>query len=415
MKTACTISIGNELLCGRTVDTNAAFLASALASLSIPVRRHYTLGDEVDAIAETIQAAAAQTEIILITGGLGPTEDDVTRQGLARFLGAQLRLHQDQLEHITALFRTFRRDMPACNEIQARFPAGTEPLENSLGTAPGIFARHDGKLIFVLPGIPQEMKRMFQLVVAPLLKEQAGCQAILTRRLQCYGTGESTIAELLGEMMERGRNPLINCTVHRGVITLHIVAKADNISHAAQLAESDEQALREKLGDLVYGCDGQSLADVVGAKLLKRGRTIAVAESCTGGLLAKLVTDVPGSSRYFTQGWVTYSDEAKTTQLGVPRQMLDEHGAVSAEVAGAMAAGARRQSGSDYAIGITGIAGPTGGTEQKPVGLVFIGIDSDSGSNVKRHVFSRDRQYIRQRAANEALHGLWKTLGFDFS
>jgi nicotinamide-nucleotide amidase len=414
MKTASTISIGNELLCGRTVDTNASYLARELANLSIPVNRHYTVGDELDVIAETLKLALGHSEIIVVTGGLGPTDDDVTRHGLARFLDVKLRLHQDQLDAIKAMFKRFHRNMPACNEVQACFPEGTEPMINTQGTAPGVCARLGAKVIFVLPGIPKEMERMFQVSVIPALQKHTCGQAIVTRRLQCYGTGESRIAELLGELMQRERNPLINCTVHSGVITLHIVAKADNIRAATQLADSDEHILRDKLGGLVYGCDDQTLANVIGATLLERGRTLAIAESCTGGLLAKLVTDTSGSSRYFTQAWVTYCNEAKIAQLGVPKLLLDKHGAVSEPVAEAMAIGARRQSGTDYAIGITGIAGPGGGSEEKPVGLVFIGIDSDMGCNVKRFVFSRDRQYIRQRAAHEALHLLWQTLGFDF-
>jgi len=411
MKSASTISIGNELLCGRTVDTNASYLAGELASLSIPVSRHYTVGDEVDAIAETLKLALVHSEIVVITGGLGPTDDDVTRHGLACFLGVELCLHQDQLDAIKAMFKTFHRDMPQRNEVQACFPQGTEPIINTQGTAPGICARHGSKVIYVLPGIPKEMERMFQVSVLPALQKHTGHQAIVTRRLQCYGTGESKIAELLGELMQRERNPLINCTVHMGVITLHIVAKADNIPAATQLADSDEHILRDKLGDLVYGRDDQTLAGVIGETLLQGGRTLAIAESCTGGLLAKLVTDAPGSSRYFSQAWVTYCNEAKIAQLGVPKQLLDKHGAVSEPVAEAMAVGARRQSGADYAIGITGIAGPTGGSDEKPVGLVFVGIDSDRGCNVKRFVFSRDRQYIRQRAAHEALHLLRQTLG----
>ncbi len=414
MKTASTISIGNELLSGQTVDTNASHLACALAGLSIPVRRHYVVGDDVNAIAQTLGLAVNDADMIVVTGGLGPTDDDVTRQGLARFLDVELHLHQDQLDGIRAMFKTFQRDMPACNQVQACFPEGTEPMRNTMGTAPGIMARHGDKIIFVMPGIPSEMQRMFQVSVLPALQQGVSRQTQVTRRLQCYGMGESTLAESLGEMMQRGRNPLINCTVREGVITLHIIAMSDNIYQATQLAESDELVLRKMLGDFIYGCDDQSLADVVGAKLLESGRTLALAESCTGGLVAKLVTDAPGSSRYFTQAWVTYSNAAKTAQLGVPKQMLDEHGAVSEQVAGAMAAGARRQSGTDYAIGITGIAGPTGGSEDKPVGLVFIGIDSDIGCRIKRFVFSRDRQHIRQRAAHEALRGLWKTLSFDF-
>jgi len=229
---------------------------------------------------------------------------------------------------------------------------------------------------------------------------------VVVRKLRCFGTGESNIAELLGPLMQRGRNPLINCTVEYGVITLHIIATAEDKNKARQMAEKEEKSLRNKLGELVYGTEEQTLAEVVGEKLARQKMTIAVAESCTGGTLAKLLTDIPGASRYFTHGWITYSNTAKTGELGVPADLIQKYGAVSEQVAQAMAQGARTKARTDCAISITGIAGPAGGTEQKSVGLVYIGVDSHNGCDTKRCRFSHDRCYIRLRAAQTALNML---------
>ena len=293
--------------------------------------------------------------------------------------------------------------MAETNKIQAYIPAGAKALTN-IGTAPGIMAESKGKLFFALPGVPMEMRRMFAESVLPELERFTGGQAVVIKKLKCFGAGESTIAELLGTMMQRGRNPLINCTVSSGIITLHIIASSDDKEKAGQMAEKDEKLLQSTLGELIYGVGDQFLAEVVGEKLAQQGKTIALAESCTGGLLAKLLTDIPGSSKYLTSGWITYSNEAKISELGVPADLIQEYGAVSEQVARAMAISARKKAGTDYAVSITGIAGPTGGTEQKPVGLVYIGVDSENGCDTKRCFFYHGRQFIRLRAAQTVLN-----------
>jgi nicotinamide-nucleotide amidase len=245
---------------------------------------------------------------------------------------------------------------------------------------------------------------MFEESVLSKLRLLAGGQAVVVKKLKCFGAGESAIAELLGPIMERGRNPLVNCTVDFGVVTLHIVATADNQAAAQAMAQQDEKSLRNILGDIVYGVGEQSLAEVVGEQLARQGKTVAVAESCTGGMVAKLFTDIPGASRYFTCGWVTYGNHAKIRELGVSAGLIEKYGAVSEEVAQAMAQGARLKAGTDFAIGITGIAGPTGGTEQKPVGLVYISVDCSQGSDTQRYFFSHDRLFIRLRAAQTAIN-----------
>ena len=414
MKKASIISIGNELLSGQTVSTNAQYLSRKLLSIGIPVVSSYTLADEIDSIVRAFDLASADADVVLATGGLGPTDDDLTRQALAEFLGVELKVQNELLEKIEKFFTDRNVQMPVKNKIQACIPAGAKALVNNRGTAPGIMAEVKGraptkrgpKLLFALPGVPAEMKRMFEESVLPELERFAGGQAVVVRKVKCFGAGESTIAGLLGQLMQRGRNPQINSTPKRGVITLHIIATAENRDKAEQMAAKDEKLLRGKLGELVYGTAEQSLAEVVGEKLARQKKTVAVAESCTGGCLAKLLTDIPGASRYFTHGWVTYSNDAKRSELGVPADLIEKHGAVSEQIAQAMARGARKKAGTDFAIGITGIAGPTGGTEQRPVGLVYISVDDDRGCDTRRCLFPQDRQSIRLRAAQTALNML---------
>jgi nicotinamide-nucleotide amidase len=406
MKKASIVSIGNELLSGQTIDTNTTFLSSELLLIGIPVVSSYSVGDDTDAIVRAFNLASTDADIVLATGGLGPTDDDLTRQGLASFLGAELQLQTELLDRIQNLFNRRNIQMSDKNKIQAYIPTGAKALANNLGTAPGIIAEAQGRLLVALPGVPLEMKQMFAESVLPEFQRFAGTQAVVVRKLRCFGTGESNIAELLGPLMQRGKNPLIDCTAKYGIITLTITATAKDKDKAHQMAEKSERLLRNKLGELVYGTEEQTLAEVVGEKLARQKMTIAVAESCTGGTLAKLLTDIPGASRYFTHAWVTYSNTAKTGELGVPADLIEKYGAVSEQVAQAMAQGARKKARTDFAIGITGIAGPAGGTEQKPVGLVYISVDSDNSWDTKRCLFSQDRRFIRLRAAQTALNML---------
>jgi len=403
MKRASIVSVGNEILSGQTVDTNAAYLSAELLTIGVPVVSSYSVGDEIERIVRGLSLASADADVVLVTGGLGPTDDDLTRQAMAKFLGAELQLQDELLEHIQNLFAARGRQMADTNKIQAYIPAGAKALAN-IGTAPGIMAESQGKLYFAMPGVPMEAKRMFEESVRPEIERFAGGQAVVVKKLKCFGAGESTIAELLGTMMQRGRNPLINCTVSSGIITLHIIATAVDKEKAGQMAEKDEKLLQNMLGELIYGVADQDLAEVVGEKLTRQGKTIAVAESCTGGLVAKLLTDIPGSSKYFTFGWITYSDQAKISELGVPADLIREYGAVSEQVAESMARAARKKADTDYAVGITGIAGPAGGSEQKPVGLVYIGVDSENGCDTKRCLFSGNRRFIRLRAAQTVLN-----------
>jgi nicotinamide-nucleotide amidase len=416
MNKASIVTIGNEILIGHTVNTNASFLARKLLEIGIFVVGEHTVGDEEEAIVETFKLAAGEADIIVVTGGLGPTEDDLTRQALAKFLGMELELSEELLAKVEGKFRERGITMPSNNKRQAYMPSGCEAIENIIGTAEGIRAEWKGRLIFVMPGVPYEMKMMFEESILPQIqkvisKSQDNFKVI--RKLNCFGAGESRIAEMLACFADRQRNPQINYTVSLGEVNIHITASGKSLEQAKKIADKDEKIITERLGDLIYSSGDLSLEEVVGRELAEKKKTIATAESCTGGLLAKMITDIAGSSRYFLQGWITYSNSTKISQLGVPGALIDRFGAVSEETATAMAKGARQKAGTDYTIAITGIAGPDGGSEQKPVGLVFIGIDSNGGTETKRFIFAGNREAIRIRAAKTALNMLRLQLQID--
>lgn len=410
MKKASIVSIGNEILSGLTLNTNAAYLSGKLLSIDITVTSSYTVSDDIGVIVRALQRAADDAEFVLVTGGLGPTDDDLTRQAFAQFLDCELKLDVQILQKIKDFFTRRGHKMPEPNEIQAYIPAGTKAIPNNFGTAPGIMAERQGKLFIALPGVPSEMKQMFEDSVFDKLKQLAEGQFVIAKRLKCFGTGESNIAEMIGDIMQRGRNPQINCTVSASDITLHIIATADDEKSAVRMVQKDQKLLQGILGVFCYSSDDKSLTEVVAERLTKQKKTIAVAESCTGGLLAGMLTDIPGSSNYFLQGWVTYSNNSKITELGVSAELIKKYGAVSAEVAEAMAEGAQKNSDSNIAIGVTGIAGPDGGTAEKPVGLVYISLKSDISSDAEsqikteRFIFSGGRKAIRIRAAKAALN-----------
>ena len=410
MKKASIVSIGNEILSGLTVDTNAAYLSRKLLSIGITVTSSYTVSDDIGVIVRALQRAADDAELVLVTGGLGPTDDDLTRQAFAKFLDSELKLDEKILQRIEDFFTKRGREMPEKNKIQAYISVGSTSIPNNLGTAPGIMAERQSKLFIALPGVPSEMKQMFEDSVFDKLKRLAEGQFVIVKRLKCFGTGESNIAEMIGDIMQRGRNPQVNCTASASDVTLHIIATSADEKTAARMVQKDQKLLQGILGVFCYSSDDKSLTEVVAERLTKQKKTIAVAESCTGGLLAGMFTDIPGSSNYFLQGWVTYSNNSKITQLGVSAELIKKYGAVSAEVAEAMAEGAQKNSDSNVAIGVTGIAGPDGGTAEKPVGRVYISLRSDISSSSKsqirteRFIFSGGREAIRIRAAKTALN-----------
>ena len=402
---ACIISIGNELLSGQTVDTNAAWLSNQLLEMGIAVTGGWTVPDDQSRVVAAIDQAAQLGGLILITGGLGPTDDDLTRQAAAAYLGVDLVFQPVLLEQIEAFFAKRAKKMASNNRSQAYLPAGAVALDNPLGTAPGFWAEQENICLAVMPGVPAEMKRMFADQVVPYMGRFSKGSVVVSDKLRCFGAGESDIAQKIGGLMDRGRNPLINCTCGSGEILLHIIATAENKSGARAMIEKDKALLRQCLGDWVYGEGEQSLAVAVGQLLKKQRKTIALAESCTGGLLSQMLTDIPGASDYVRAGWITYSNQAKTDQLGVPEELIVDFGAVSEPVARAMALGAAQKSGADVVVSITGIAGPGGGTDKKPVGLVYIAVAADGDCRVEKFRFgAANRYWIRLRAALTALN-----------
>jgi len=408
---AAILAIGDELVSGASNDTNSAYLARELAARGIATRSVHVLRDDADAIHREISRASTEADLILITGGLGPTADDLTRHGLAKSMSAELVLDEVSLERIEAFFAKRGRTMRPGNRIQAMFPKGAEVLENDIGTAPGIAAVIGPARVFVLPGVPQEMRRMFERCVLPRLPGERG--AIVQRVLRCFGAGESDVAARIEDLMARGAEPEVGITVSAGLISIRITAHGRDTSDADRRAEAAAGEIRRRVGHLVIGEGDATLASVVGAALRETGQTLSAAESCTGGLIGVMVTEAPGASEYFLGGLIAYANDVKREQLGVAQALLDEHGAVSRPVAVAMAQECRRRFGSDWALSVTGIAGPGGGTPEKPVGLVFIGLAGPSGTRVERHVFPGDREIIRRRSARAALDLLRRAFPAD--
>jgi len=410
---AIILSIGNELTTGQTADTNAAWLSRQLTELGVPVVRHVTIADELASIRLEIEQASEQVDVVLITGGLGPTVDDLTRHALAETMEVPLELRDEYVERIREFFTTRNRPMPESNLIQAKFPVGSEPIDNICGTAPGIRAHCKRATVFAMPGVPREMREMYQRDVKPCLAQQNEGTTILTATLHCFGAGESDIAEQIADLMTRGQNPAIGTTASRGIISVRINATGQNDKSAKSLLAKTVREIRYRLGSLIFGQDNETLASIVAQQLVSAGKTIATAESCTGGLIAKRLTDIPGSTAYFREGLITYTNEAKTRMLGVPADLIEQHGAVSAKVAEAMAVGCRKLSQTDIAISVTGIAGPSGGTPKKTVGLVYIGLAFADGCNVTTCRFGEflSRDEIRDRTCHTALNLLRLKLG----
>ncbi len=399
---AIIVAVGDELIRGRTVDTNSAHLAMRLAERGIPTAAHLTVGDDEGAIAAMISQAAETATVVIVTGGLGPTPDDVTRHGVARAMHVELVLNQHCLRQIEAFFARRGRRMVSTNRVQAMIPATAEPLANPEGTAPGIAARLGEAQLFALPGVPHEMRRMFEDGVMPRLPAQRG--VILSHMIHTYGAGESDVAAKIRDLMARGANPTVGTTAAAGLISIRIVAAADAPGAARELLAGVTAVVKQRLGRLVVGDSDQTMASVVGELLVRRGETVATAESCTGGLIGEMITHVSGSSAYYRGGVIAYADEVKVNQLGVDPDILARNGAVSEQVAAAMAQGARTRLGATWAVSTTGIAGPTGGTEEKPVGLVWFGRAGPDGVAAVRRVFPGTRTIVQRRAALSALN-----------
>jgi nicotinamide-nucleotide amidase len=398
------VSIGTELLLGQITDTNAAYLGRTLAGLGIDLYYKTTVGDNERRIVETLARARDRADLILTSGGIGPTEDDLTKECVAQVFGEELVMDEAALETVRAFFSRRGIPMPERNRKQALIYRNGRHIDNPNGTAPGALLEKEGKIVVSLPGPPVELVPMVENHVVPFLTQRltGRRQYLVTRVFRFVGIGESAVEEEVRDLI-RGGNPTLAPLAHTGEVHLRAGAKAATREEAEALIRPVEEELRRRLGRFLYGTDETTLEASVIRDLIDRGLTLAAAESCTGGGLGARLTSVPGSSAAFLGGIVSYSNDAKIRLLGVEPALLERHGAVSAPAAEAMARGARERLGASLAVSITGVAGPEGGTPEKPVGLVFLGLAAGGRVRAERHQFVGLRETVRRRAEGVAL------------
>lgn len=403
------ITIGNEVLTGRTLDTNFAFLARALEEASVPVGWHSTVGDVAERIAEALRRALSRADAVVVTGGLGPTPDDITRKAVATALGRPLQLDDQVLARIRERGKRSGRKLPASIETQALLPRGATAWPNPLGTAPGLLMLEEDKPVILLPGVPQEMEALATEFVVPYLRERTGL-AVESFTLRTAGVFESQLHEHIGKLPQGWPGATLAYLPSYFGVDLRVTVTGADRPQVREVTARAYETLKQRVAPVIYAEGARTIEEVVGEALIEKGWRIATAESCTGGLLARRLTDVPGASRYFERGFVTYSNESKVQLVGVKAADLEAHGAVSAPVAEQLARGARERAGVEMGAGITGIAGPEGGSEEKPVGTVFIGISSPRRDAVLRYRFMGTRKTIRERASQTALDLLRREL-----
>jgi nicotinamide-nucleotide amidase len=401
------ISVGTELLLGQVVDTNAAYLSRLLPQFGIDLHYRVTVGDNEPRLADALKTALSRADIVFTIGGLGPTTDDLTKETVAGVVGDEMALDQESAARLRAFFAARGIEMPEANLKQALIPKRGTMFANPLGTAPGAAFETGDKVVIVLPGPPREFGEMVDSRVVPYLRERVGegAEVIRSRVLRIAGLGESSVADMVRDLLG-GSNPTVAPLAGAGEVHLRITAKAASIAEADAMIDEMDHKLAAILGNAVFGRDDETLERVVVGKLIERHLTLATAESCTGGLVGSRITDVSGSSETYLVGFVTYSNQAKKELLGVDEQLLGKYGAVSEQTARAMAEGARRVSGADIAISVTGIAGPTGGTAAKPVGLVYMALAAANGTIAFEHRFAGSRMDIKLRASQAALNML---------
>jgi nicotinamide-nucleotide amidase len=403
------VATGTELLLGETLNTSAHYLTGKLSTLGIEVDYHTTVGDNPERLEQVLRQAIERTDLLVTTGGLGPTADDLTKELIAKVLDLKMEIDPSSLEQIKQFFGRRKAPMPRSNEKQAYFPQGSKILPNPIGTAPGALIKKDGKTVIILPGPPFEMRPMFDTYVWPELQRIIEPQAerMNERVLKVFGMGESAIEEVLGDLMSLP-NITMALLAKRAEMHIRLVVRgADTASGEAEdPLDHAEEEIRRRLGDKVFGRDQETMIGIVGQTLKNKHLTIATAESCTGGLLSAALTQEPGSSEFYLGGVVSYSNSVKREILGVSKETLIKFGAVSEEVAKEMAEGIRSKVSSDLAISTTGIAGPEGGSEHKPVGLVYIGIATPEGVQARKFQFYGERESVRQLTVQAALNGV---------
>jgi nicotinamide-nucleotide amidase len=406
-----TLSIGDELIYGEVQDSNAASIAARLYNEGLKVQRHLAVGDSEPDIVEALQLLSEKSEAVIITGGLGPTVDDITARAAAKLAGRRLVLSEEALLHLKAVSEKLGGNVHPQNDKQALLPTKSTLIPNPLGTACGFYLTHNGHYLFFLPGVPAEMSRMLDETVLPFILQRAKHRRlIMTRRVKVFGISEAEIDFILKDLVKQGGGISLAFCVVFPEIFLTLRAEGERETEVTAMLQTYLEQLREKLRGYIYAEDEETMDSVVARMFREKGLSVAVAESCTGGLVAKRLTDIPGSSSYFREGVISYSDAAKTNILQVPSELISQHGAVSVEVAKAMAKGMRKLAGTDLALAVTGIAGPDGGSEAKPVGTVFIALASSAGCQAKMYRFYGDRNEIRTITAFMAMDWLRRQL-----
>ncbi|HNR03361.1 MAG TPA: competence/damage-inducible protein A [Bacillota bacterium] len=403
------IAVGTELLLGNIVNTNAQYLSQKLADLGIDVYYHVVVGDNLKRLTETIKTSLERSDIVITSGGLGPTADDITKEGAAQAMGLKLLPDEESIERIKKMFSSTGRIMTENNIKQGYIPEGAVVLENNNGTAPGVLIEKEGKIVIMLPGPPKELYPMFESKVLPYLKSKTD-STIRSKVLRVIGVGESAVEHILKDIFDSQANPTIAPYAKDGEVHLRITAKTGIPEEADSLIAEMEQKVRAILGDNIYGCNEETLEEAVLKLLQKKNLTISLAESCTGGLVASRLTDIPGASASLISGVISYSNESKINMLKVKEETIRKYGAVSPQTAEEMAVGAKRLSNTDIGLSITGIAGPDGGSVEKPVGLCYIGIAIGKSVNVQKIMLTGNRNRIRWGSSSRALDFLRREL-----
>lgn len=405
------INIGDELLIGQVVNTNAAWMAAELEKNNVHVAHVVTIADDLDDIKLSLDTACQRAQVVIITGGLGPTKDDITKQALCEYFGAKLVLHQPSFDNVADFFAKRGLPFSDVNRMQGMVPDCCEALLNKVGTAPGMWFERTNRIVVSLPGVPSEMQWLMTTYVLPKLQQRMGHEAILHKTILTCGIGESFLAAKIADWEDAlPRNVRLAYLPDAGKVRLRLSAHGDNRNALQQLLDSELHKLLPQISEYIYGYDDDTFASVVGRLLLQRQQTLATAESCTGGTLAHRITEVAGASQYYKGGVVSYSNELKMNLLGVGSETLKTYGAVSEQTACEMALGCRKRLQTDFAVATTGIAGPTGGTDEKPLGTVWIAVATPEGVSAQKYVFRTTRAQHQERTANQALFDLWQRL-----
>lgn len=403
------IAVGTEILLGDIINSNAQYLAQELAALGIDMYYQQVVGDNESRILHAFEEAYSRSDIIITTGGLGPTEDDLTKEVAAKYFNKELLQHEESIEKIKNYFKSRERKMTENNLKQGLIPEGAIVINNNNGTAPGVIIEENNKIMIILPGPPKEMKPMFEETVKPYLQKRSD-SILVSRVVKILGIGESAVADELKDIMDAQTNPTIAPYAKEVGVMLRITAKAKTQEEALNLIRPVEEEIKKRLGENIYATEDINLEDVVAELLIEKKLTISTAESCTGGMIAATLINYPGISEVLLEGAVTYSNEAKHKRLGVKNETLEKYGAVSEETAREMAIGIAKTANTDVSIVTTGIAGPGGGTEEKPVGLVYIGVYVQGEAIVKRCIFNGNRSRVRLQATTTGLDMLRRIL-----